>query len=633
MSINLKIPPKSLTINITNHTEDRASENEYIQKILFKSQNNDTIISISFGIFFNNASKQYYAQTTLKKFTLIKIEGEQKISLTNLVLYLRTEISKIGVYYCTISKGKISSFPLNYHHFDSQKPKFLCEFEFIPFLPPKLTNNFQLPPLLSLSHITMIPPIKNYDKEWPFVSYIRELQTTGQSEKNFPQLFSKNGKFLDFFHFSKEENFEDLVFSITQNVCDELGLECQKFNQIPQNVYTSNSSIKINKNTKVLIFKYPSNNQSDTLNSKLSNIQNEIPITISNDFCDINPFNLVSVVKKEKKSHNFYYAYIYSSAFDTFYVVGDGIINRMDSKPLCFVDENLISSLYIRSDVLNLFSIFMPSPSFSSRENFVTVYSCSNTHLLSSDNIHLFNDRNSIPTKIEKLIKSDELEFEQRINSTNPKSEVNYAYFEYDPGNNPFPAVPLNSISGKSILKTPIHKNIKLFQLAWFLHEDLIHYSPLILDLTDLNHITEFFQSENPVFKIFQVKSNCITELLDNDTFPIDSLVLFKLNGINQPSHQTKLCSFSFGKIVEFNKLIQYHKTPILLNMSKDSLEATLRTICTKKNIENYHVYIQSKSTDKRRWQNFPISDSQINSYFSEPISGYEFIPFLIIEI
>lgn len=596
-----------------------------INKQFFSFHEDNLEIKCCIGFFWNKEKDQYYVQIFIKKYK----SDNQKIMITDSELFLKCSFEGFDTYYCAVSNSKLTNFYV--HRKFSNSNNFVeANFEVIPFLPFKLDLNFQLIPLLYVAHSPIVPSFKYYDTEWPFSSYIRQILSSSDGTiqcphhnnfQNKQKIDSKidlktiqkvdSDEFFDVANINENdlENSKK-IFDVTKNVCEELGSKYRAVYGIPNPVYSKESkTVKLDSNTDFLIYALPPKYQS------------EIPTIISVDFADLNPFHLCSIIRKEIDD-DYYFLTIYSPSFNAFYTVSDKNISSIDSKPRCYNDEYIISALYVRLNVLNLFRFFSLSPSFTPRFNLVTVYEIDKIFYLTDlcNNIEEEELKKSIP-KISGIERADDLD-----------EETEMALFPYDPNNLTFPSIPLTCASSRSILKIPIHPKIKKFQLIWLNHANFKEFSPIIVDLTNSSciEVPQKIGITNDSYDLIHVSSNYLTiPYQKEDSLPTGPMILYRCHKIKRLK---KAFSIAFGKCIASKTLNQFTQPPLYFHSEPLSVSKHLDEIKKAKGITKCNCYIRIYIDRKKiLWQKLSENPTEISNYFkNHKISNHHFIQLFI---
>lgn len=613
----MSISPKKIKIPIVEANgliipeviKGKLSDNQILNpkdRIFFSFLEDNLEIKCCVGIFWNKKANKYNAELFLKKF---KSKG-QRLLLTNSEIFLKCSFSGFGIYYCAISNSYLTNFPIHKSFPFKNENLIEATFEIIPFLPFKLEKNQQLIPLLSISHSPIIPSLQHYDTEWPFVSYIRQILTSSDGMIAHPpidykhEIYSTNGITVQ----NGEYDFMiNNIFGITRNICNELGAKYQAIYGIPQSVYTDQTEIKLISDTDFLIYALP------------EGFQSELPTIISDDFADLNPFHLCSLIRKEIDDE-YYFLTIYSPSLNKFYTVADCNINSIDSKPRCYADEYIISALYIRLNVLDIFRFYSPSPGFTPRFNLVDVYEVKKVLFLSD----FFNENEDNKTEFlpPKKERADDLD-----------NEPGVVIFPYDPNNNMFPSIPLTCTSSKSVLKLPIDPKIKKFQLVWYYYTDpaskSYSYLPVVVDLTNSSCI-----KIPGKFDLLHVSSNYLTTpYKEEEALPTGPMLLFCFENVKVLKHMRR-SSIAFGKLTASGLLSQYTQPPIFNYVDRYQLYGYLENSKKIRGIEKCNCYIRSYIFGKKvLWEKLPEGEKEINTYFSNKFKIFEkhnFVQFFI---
>jgi hypothetical protein len=163
-------------------------------------------------------------------------------------------------------------------------------------------------------------------------------------------------------------------------------------------------------------------------------------------------YDLVSILRDESGLTT---AAIYFPSLGYFYDVRGGTVTRLDSAmpPVMTAIEQYLGALYIRRDLVDLFRIYLPSLSFVPRFSRVMRYSFTGDTLNRSE------------------IRTEALERAR-----------GHLFFSFDPTDSPFPALPLCSICGRSVLDLP--SSPQAVQLVWVQLRGTDRFVPKPLPLT-----------------------------------------------------------------------------------------------------------------------------------------------------
>lgn len=452
-------------MNFKNQTLLQRPENYYIKILLLFSISADgQYIICDFGIpelLFPGITSSYifylyacFSSTDSTK-SSISTQKFEKIVHSEVYKLNTAEIVHVQLpivpYFC--DKNQLNNF--------SQIPV-ECIFSIVPFVFPFYKPKLRLLPTILFSFINLIPQITEYHSNWPLVSWIRQMQYSGDASvynlydilfpdkeidlsticqglkhqkkvqntttipnnsNNLSSILYNNSPITDASIDSPGLSYSQIkkiVFKLTRLISLELGFSYHLFSMEPTYDMQSQG------NPELLVF-CPSFGVKYTILTEI--------------LCNGKLYTLHSVVREEEGNIT---ATVYSPFTKILYDIRNGQVFPLNRQhpPLCNVNEQYIMLLYAHEDVNRFFSQKAhPISPFFPRYPLVNVYECK-----------LGQKVPNTPKKVESI----SLDF-----------DAENVYFAFDPDMMPFPAIPLEEVCGKAVLQFDRKDFLSPTMLIW----------------------------------------------------------------------------------------------------------------------------------------------------------------------